>query len=150
MWADEHKPDDWRRTLAGSDPTKGAQLRAQHVRKAEIEAQLAVADVGDIPLDWGYDCIADALESYNTVLDFEIPAAAKWIAIAGKRLHAGAVGGKESWALERQRDCGKECKLMNLERWSFWEERLKELFQQSEATQDAANSAIHEMKALDS
>ena len=39
---------------------------------------------------------------------------------------------------------------MNLERWSFWEERPKELFQQSEATQDAANSAIHEMKALDS
>ncbi|SLM33759.1 Protein of unknown function DUF3632 [Lasallia pustulata] len=132
MWVDEHKPDDWRRTLAGSDPTKGAQLRAQHARKAEIEAQVAVAD------------------SYNRVLDFEIPAAAKWIAIAGKRLHAGAVSGEESWILERQRDCGKECKSMNLERWSFWEERPKELFQQSEATQDAANSAIHEMKALDS
>ena len=83
------------------------------------------------------------------MLDFEIPAAAKWIAIAGKRLHAGAVGGEESWALERQRDCGKKCKSMNLERCSFWKERLKELCQ-SETTQDAANSAVHEMKAVDS
>lgn len=148
MWADEHKRDDWRQTLAVSDSTQRAQLRAEHVRKAGIEARLAVADVGGIPLDWGYDCLADALESHSAVLDFEIPAAAEWIAIAGKRLRAGAVDGEESWALERRRDCGKECKSMNLERWSFWEKRLKELLQQVEATQDAANSAVHDMKAL--
>ena len=148
MWADGHKRDDWRRTLAVSDPTNRAQLRVEHVRKAEIEARLAVADVGGIPLDWGYDCIADALESHDAVLDFEIPAAAEWIAIAGKRLHAGAVDGEESWALERRRDCGKECKSMSLKRWSFWEKRLEELSRQSEATRDAANSAVHDMRAL--
>jgi Protein of unknown function (DUF3632) len=148
MWADEHKRDDWRRTLTASDPANRADSRAEHVKKAEIEARLAVADVGGIPLDWGYDCIADALERRNAVLDFEIPAAAEWIAIAGKRLYVGAVDGEESWALERRRDFGKEAKAMSLERWSFWEMRMKEMIQHSEATRDAAKAAAQHMKAL--
>lgn len=148
MWADEHKRDDWRRTLAAGDPANRADRRAEHVKKAKIEARLAVVDVGGIPLDWGYDCIADALERREAVLDFEIPAAAEWIAIAGKRLHAGAVDGEESWALERRRDFGKEGKAMSLERWSFWEKRMEELLQQSEATRDAAKAAVRDMKVL--
>lgn len=147
MWADVHKRDDWRRTLAYSDPANRDTLRTEHVRKAEIEARLVVADVGGIPLDWGYDCIADALERCNAVLDFEIPAAAQWIFIAGERLYAGAVDGWESWALERQRDFGKESKTMSLERWSFWEKRLEEL-QQSEATPDVGKAAARETKGL--
>ena len=147
MWSDEHKQDNWRDT-AVSDPTNRADLRAKHVKKAEIEARLVVTDVGGIPLDWGYDCIAEALERRGAVLDFEIPAAAKWIAIAGKRLYAGAVDGKESWALERRREFGKEDKAMSLERWSFWEKRMEELLQQSEATGEVAKAAIRDMKAL--
>ncbi|KAI9876630.1 MAG: hypothetical protein M1830_006052 [Pleopsidium flavum] len=145
---DEHKRDDWHRTLAASDPAHRADLRAEHVKKAEIEARLAVADVGGIPLDWGYDCVADALESRDAVLDFEIPAAAEWIAIAGKRLYAGAVDCEESWALERRRDFGKEGKAMSLERWSFWKKRMEELLQQSEATRDAAKAAVRDMRVL--
>ena len=148
MWSDEHKRDDWRNTLAVIDPTNRADLRAEHIRKAEIEARLVVADVGGIPLDWGYDCIAEALERYNAVLDFEIPAAAKWIAIAGNRLYAGAVDGRESWPLARRRDFGKEAKRMSLKRWSFWKERIEEVQQQSEATEEAAKAAVRDMKAL--
>lgn len=148
MWADTYKRDGWRTTLAVSDTANRAKLRAEHVKKTEIEARLAVANVGDIPLKWGYDCIADALESRDAVLDFEIPAAAEWIAIAGKRLHSGVVDGEESWAFGRRRVCGREGKAMSLERWSFWEKRLEELFQQSEAMQDAAKAAVRDMKAL--
>lgn len=147
-WADEHKRDDWRRTLAASDPADRAALRAKHIRKAEIEARLAVADVGSIPLDWGYDCMADALERRDAVLDFEVPAAAEWVTIAGKGLYAGAVDGKESWALERRRDFGKEAKAMSLMRWLFWETRFEELRQQSEATWYAAKTATRDIEAL--
>lgn len=98
MWANIHKPDDWRDALAASDPATRADLRAEYIKKADIEARLTVADVGGFPLDWGYECMADALECRRAVLDFEVPAAARWIASAGRRLYAGAVGGEESWA----------------------------------------------------
>jgi Protein of unknown function (DUF3632) len=148
MWADEHKRDDWRSTLAASDPASRAELRAKHVTKAEIEARLAIADVGGVCLDWGYECIADALERRDVVLDFEVPATARWIAIAGKRLHDGAVDGEESWALERRRDFGKEARSMSLERWSFWGKRVEQLHQQSEATLHAVEAAERDTKAL--
>lgn len=148
MWADMHKRDDWRDTLAVSDSLNRADLRAEHIKKADIEARLTVANVGGIPLDWGYECVADALESHHAVLDFEISAAARWIAIAGKRLYAGAVAGEESWALKRPRDFGKEGSAMSLERWSFWEKRLAELSQQCGAARDAAEGAVRDMKAL--
>ncbi|KAL9005230.1 MAG: hypothetical protein Q9188_001990 [Gyalolechia gomerana] len=132
MWADEHKRDDWRRTLAAEKSKSRAEMRSAHVRKAEIEARLVVAEIGGIPLHWGYDCIADALERRDAVLDFEVPAAARWITIAGDRLYAGAVNGMESWALERRRDLGKEAAVMTLDRWLFWEERMEELQEQME------------------
>lgn len=96
MWADGHKRDDWRRTLAAENFESRAKMRSTHVRKAEIEARLVVAEVGGIPLHWGYDCIADALEHRDAVPDFEVPAAARWITIAGDRLYVGAVNGIES------------------------------------------------------
>jgi hypothetical protein len=152
MWADEHKRDDWRDTLAAgaanTDAAERARLRQLHVKKAAVEARLAVADVGGIPLHWGYDCIADALERRDAVPDFETPAAAQWLAIAGQRLRAGAARGEKSWALERKRDFGKEAAAMSAERWAFWETRLQVLHQQAEATLEAAAAAASEMKAL--
>lgn len=149
MWADEHKRDDWRQTVAAvRDAAERARLRAAHIKKSGIEARLAVADVGGIPLHWGYDCVADALERRDAVLDFETPAAAQWIAVAGDRFRAGAASGEESWALERRRDFGKEAKTMSMERWSFWEARFNELLQQSEVTHGAAKAAAKDMKAL--
>ena len=40
-------------------------------------ACLFKADIAGIPFDWGYEVIADAPESSNVLLDFEIPAAAE-------------------------------------------------------------------------
>lgn len=148
MWADEHKQDHWRDTLSIKDPAKRAEQRAKHIRKARVEARLTVANIGGIPLDWGYDCIADALERRNAVLDFEIPAAAEWIAVAGNRLYAGAVDGRESWALERRRDFQTEDAKMSTERWSFWMKRMKELCEQSKIEEDAARAAGRDMEAL--
>lgn len=148
MWSDTYKRDSWRRTLSTKDSAKRAEQRAKHVRVAHVEAQLVVADVGAIPLDWGYDCIADALERKDTVLDFEIPAAAEWIAVSGKQLYVGVVQGRESWALERKRDFGKEEKKMSKERWGFWKERLREVGEQDEGVRDMARSAGKEMEVL--
>lgn len=75
MWADEHQ-DQRGDALSIKDPAKLAEQRARHIRTARVAARLTVANVGDIPLDWAYDCIADALECRDAVLDFELPAAA--------------------------------------------------------------------------
>lgn len=148
MWADEHKQDHWRDTLSTKDPAKRGERRARHIRTARVEARLNVADVGDIPLDWGYDCIADALERRDAVLDFEIPAAAEWIAVAGNRLYAGAVDSRESWALKRRRDFPMEDMRMTKERWAFWIKRMEELGGQYDIAVDAARAAGREMEAL--
>ncbi|KAL8635185.1 MAG: hypothetical protein Q9228_007299, partial [Teloschistes exilis] len=101
LWADIYKQDAWRTTLSTTttlcpspsttiDEEKQLQnrqdLRTLHVRKANIEARLAVTNIGSIPLDWGYDTLADALERRTTavVMDFEIPAARQWIEVAGR------------------------------------------------------------------
>ncbi|KAL8889965.1 MAG: hypothetical protein Q9215_002834 [Flavoplaca cf. flavocitrina] len=149
MWADEHKRDDWRRTLAAENPESRAKMRSAHVRKAEIEARLVVAEeVGGIPLHWGYDCIADALEHRDAIPDFEVPAAARWITVAGDRLYAGAVNGIESWALERRRALGKEDAVMTVDRWLFWEERLEVLREQTEEVAGAAETAVRALKRI--
>lgn len=135
LWADVHKQDSWRSdlstTLNSSSLTpddslqKRQQLLATHIKKTNVEAHLAVANVGSIPLDWGYDTIADALELDTAVLDFEVPAAREWIKVAGKELYRGAKEGRKSWAL-RRRDFETEEGKMSLSRWEFWEERMKE------------------------
>ncbi len=149
MWADCYKSDNWRPDLAASDPANRAELRAEHIKRADIEARLTVADVGIFPMDWAYECMADALEHRSAGLDFEVPAAARWIAIVGNQMYAGAVGGEESWALKRPRDFGKESSAMSLERWAFWKKRLGELAQQCEAVRIAAEGAVREMEALE-
>ena len=157
LWADVHKQDNWRnnllRTLGSSSTSsdrleKRQELRAAHVRKANIEARLAAASVGSIPLDWGYDAIADALELDTAVLDFEIPAARQWIEVVGKELYQGAKEGRESWALSRKRDMGREDGKMSLSRWEFWEERMRECQDSSEAVGSAGDWAGEEMRKL--
>ena len=151
-WADEHNRDDWRLVLAAQrrseEPDK---LRALHVKRANVEAQLVVAQVSTIPVDFGLNCICDALEQSDVVVDFEVPAAAEWMAIAGKQIHAAAVDGNESWALWRTRDLwpGRE-KVMSRERLMFWETQLRKLLDQphDEATRVAARRALQDMQAL--
>ena len=150
MWADEHKQDHWRDALSTKDLTKRTEQRKKHSKRAFIEAQLVVANVGEIPLDWGYDCIADALERHSAILDFEIPAVNMWTAIAGQQLHAGVLEGRESWALEKKRDFQMESKTMSLDRWKFWGNRLDEIRQKARDLECAAKGAIGNMSGLDS
>ena len=143
-WADAHKRDDWRSALARESRERDrAELRAQHVRGAEVEARMVVARVAGIPLDWGLDCVCDALERETPVLDFEVPAAAAWVGVAGGLVRGAAVDGMHSWALGRRRDlwpAGDD--RMNLQRYRFWERRFGELAERSRVTRDVAERAV--------
>lgn len=148
MWADEHKRGHWHDALAAEKGAGRTEMRSVHVRKANVEARLMIAGVGGIPLDWGYECIADALERQDAVVDFEVPAAAEWIAVAGDQLYAGVQTGCKSWALESRRDFGREAAVMTLERWLFWEQRLEELEKQLQVEVGATKPAHQVMKTI--
>lgn len=157
LWSDSYQSGSWRRAAAATNgPARGA-LRERHVRKAEIEARLATAGLGGIPIDWGYEVVADALESSNALLDFEVPAAARWVVICGQRFRQGAENGEESWALKPHvttssmtpsRDLWETSsdQVMSLGRWSWWERRLRELQQGNQGVvQEAAATALDAM-----
>ena len=156
-WADGYKLDHWRYELSEtlsscptvSDRLKTRQiLRAAHIHRAHIEARLSVVNVDILPLDWGYEVIADALELDDAVLDFEIPAVREWIAIAGQDLYDGAKEGRESWALCKKRDMGMEDKKMSLSRLEFWERRMRDYQEMGKFDGDSGKGAGQEMKKL--
>ncbi|KAI4191794.1 MAG: hypothetical protein LQ348_003419 [Seirophora lacunosa] len=151
MWADEHKQGHWRDSLAAAlkEGANRMELRAAHVRKANVEARLTAAGIGRMPLDWGYECIADALERQGAVVDFEMPAAAEWLEVAGDQLYAGVRTGCTSRALERRRDFGRENAVMTVERWLFWKQRLEELEEQVQVGLGATKSAGQVMNTIE-
>lgn len=158
LWADSYQSGSWRKAAAAAaakGPGRDA-LRKTHVRKAEIEARLVTAGVGGIPVDWGYEVVADALESGNALLDFEVPAAARWLVFCGQRFRQGAEDGEESWALKPHatassmtpsRDLWRASpdQAMSLDRWSSWEGRLRELQSGQGIVRDAATTALGAM-----
>ncbi|KAI6081422.1 hypothetical protein F4821DRAFT_249327 [Hypoxylon rubiginosum] len=146
LYADIHQSIDWREKALKADATERSRLREYHVRKAEIEARLAVARLASIPIDWGYETVADALESRNAMLDFQVPAAAEWLEIAGSRFMEGATKGEGSWALDRPRDLWEGGKIMTVQRYSFWRDRLEEVQTQSKVTLQAAKKALEFME----
>ncbi|KAL9115473.1 MAG: hypothetical protein Q9227_000794 [Pyrenula ochraceoflavens] len=126
-FADAYQSDEWRKTknIINIDD-----VRAFQVRRANVEARLAVGAIGRIPIDWGYECVADALERTTdnpVVLDIEVSAAAEWLFIAGERFRVGAAQAEESWALARHRTLWNKGNTMTLERLTFWKRRLEEL-----------------------
>lgn len=160
LWADSYQSGSWRRAAAAAadGPARDA-LRDTHVRKAKIEARLATAGIGGVPMDWGYEVVADALESSSALLDFEVPAAARWLVICGRRFRQAAEDGEESWALRPHvtassttpsRDLWKASsdQTLSLDRWSSWEGRLRELQGGQGVVQDAATTALDVMSPL--
>ncbi|KAK2012075.1 hypothetical protein LZ32DRAFT_605954 [Colletotrichum eremochloae] len=156
LWADSYQSGSWRKAAAAANGPERDALRDTHVRKAEIEARLVTAGIGSIPIDWGYEAVADALESSNALLDFEIPAAAKWFIFCGRRFRQGAEDNEESWALKSHvttssrtpsRDLWKASsnQAMSLDRWSSWEGRLRELRGEQGVVQNAAITALDAM-----
>jgi hypothetical protein len=96
---------------SSTNRTKREALRDEHFRVAEVEARMIAAYAGWIPIDWGWECIADAF------LDFEVPAAIKWLDFAGEKVFAGAIYGGVSWDLRMKRYFRKEDEKVILERW---------------------------------
>ncbi|TQV95343.1 fungal specific transcription factordomain-containing protein [Cordyceps javanica] len=156
-WSDSWKQSHWRKALATRDRLSRELRRDAHVHRAYVEAACAVAGAGVVnaqqaapgsaedgilPLSWGYECLSDALERQEDVVrDFEIPAAAVWIRVAGKRLVDGATRKETSWALEREGRLWPPGP-MSIDRWRFWLKRLEEAKSFGGAASEAAESAL--------
>ncbi|KAI1077653.1 hypothetical protein F5B20DRAFT_550893 [Whalleya microplaca] len=150
-WADMYRASDWRTSVAkAKSPSERGSLFALHSRKANVEARLAVAGLGGMTIDWGYECVADALEQEIAdvaVLKFEISGAAEWLIIACDRFKEGAAKSEESWGLERRNDLWKSGKTMTPGRWSFWEGRLRTLIDRTRGNvRDRARKALERME----
>ncbi|KAJ6127348.1 hypothetical protein N7523_002960 [Penicillium sp. IBT 18751x] len=153
-WSDGWKQSHWRKALATRDPATRAKRREAHVHLAFVEASCAMAapgpnaEDGVLPLSWGYECISDALECQDAVWDFEVPAAAVWIKVAGERLREGAKNGEKSWALERE---GRlwTAGPMSMDRWNFWLERLEEIEKIGKAISTSASEGLRDARAQD-
>lgn len=135
-WSDSWRQSHWREALKTRDPRTRDTRRAAHVHHAFVEATCATAGTGInsqapdsaeggvLPLSWGYDCLSDALEQQESVIwDFEVPAAAIWIRVAGRRIVEGATSNETSWALEREGRLWPPGP-MSINRWQFWLNRL--------------------------
>lgn len=127
-YADVYQSEDWRSTIKDANVDD---IRALEIRKAHVEARIVVAGIGTIPIDWGYECVAKALEQTTddrAVLDIEISAAAEWLEIAGERFRTGAMRAEESWALRcSEGGLWNQGNTMTPERLGFWQRRLDEL-----------------------
>ncbi|CZT18396.1 uncharacterized protein RCC_04240 [Ramularia collo-cygni] len=150
-WSDMWKQDQWRSALAIRDPATRSKRREAHIHRAYVEASCAMVAVGPtaedglMPLSWGYECISEALECQHAVWDFEVPAAAMWVKIAGKRLKEGAERGERSWALEREgRLWGPGP--MSLQRWEFWMRRFEEMEDVGNAIANAGSEGARTMR----
>ena len=134
LWADMY--DHWRSNLSSTlssltNPNdriaKRQFLQASQTRLTKIKAHMTVADEGGFQIDEPYDTLAEAMESDDVEMDFEISAAREWIRIAGKQLYEGAEHKRKSWGLRKDRGLWKGGQSMSLERWYFWENRMGEL-----------------------
>jgi hypothetical protein len=159
LWSDSYQSGSWREMAKATEAPERDELRAEHVRKAEVEARLVAEGLGDIPIGWGYEVVADALESSNALLDFDVPAATAWLVLCGQRFRQGAETGEETWALKPHitrlstvpsRDLSRALsdQAMSLERWLLWEERLKELQTKPGVVWDAATTALEAMRVV--
>jgi hypothetical protein len=148
-WSDKWKQPHWRGALATRDPATRANRREAHVHRAFVEAFCAMAALGPgsedgvLPLSWGHECLSDALECQDAVWDFEVPAAAMWIKVAGERIKEGAKNGERSWALEKK-DRLWAPGPMSMDRWKFWLKRLEEIERIGKAISIAARDGLRD------
>ncbi|KAI1509079.1 DUF3632 containing protein [Pyrenophora tritici-repentis] len=156
LWSDSYQSGSWKKNVKDTDDQERDKLRNEHVRKAEIEARLFNADLAGIPIDWGYEAVADALESRTALLDFEVLAATEWLVICGHRFRQCAEKSEKSWALKPRstpsyQDPTKapSDQVMSVERWSLWDQRLQELETESGMIQAAAKRARAAMREAD-
>ena len=161
LWSDTYPSYSWRGFVAGAAGPRRHELRAAHIRRAEVEARLVRKGLAGVPLSWGYEVVADALERSTAVLDFEVPAAVRWVVWCAGLFKEDAEVGKGSWALRSSGGEGGRRDLwvgedgegdedgdkMTLRRWAFWGERLRALQEDPELVRDvrAALEAMGEV-----
>lgn len=149
FWSDSYQSGNWRKIAKNADGQERDLLRTEHVRKAEMEARLCNAGLAGIPIDWGYEAVANALESRAALLDFEVLAATEWLILCGHSIRQGAEKGEKSWALKTHSASSTEASLdqvMSVERWSLWDKRLEEIEAESGTVSDAAKRAREAMR----
>ncbi|CBX97069.1 hypothetical protein LEMA_P102000.1 [Plenodomus lingam JN3] len=158
LWADCYQSSSWRATVVDLEGEKRKAFLDEHIKKAQVEARLVASGLAGIEIDWAYEVIADALESSNALLDFEIPAAAEWLECCAQRLRQGAAMGKPSWALKpriSEATCTSSRDLlearsegvMSLKRWKAWQERLMKL-QEDEGEEEVTEAARRALEAM--
>lgn len=145
MWYDNIANENWRTEAPVAEVSERDKIRHKHVRTAEIEARIVRAGIAGFTIDEGYKNIADALESSNALLDFEVPAAAKWLVICGQNFRQDASRETTSWGLKRsprQLWNAPSDKVMTLERWDFWKQRLEESLKEPGVVREAVMEAL--------
>lgn len=132
LWADMYPRYCFRWNVEGSVGERRDALRGEHVRQAYVEAQLVRAGLAGLTIHWGYEVVADALESSDAVFDFEVFAAVEWIVVCGERFREGAGRGERSRALQGRKGkprrdlwAVEDDTVMTMKRWGFWEERMR-------------------------
>lgn len=96
MWSDSYQLGTWKKNVKDTNGQEHDRLRNEHVRKADVEERLFNADLAGIPIDWGYEAVADALESRTALLDFEVLAVTGWLVICGHTFRQGAEKSEKS------------------------------------------------------
>jgi len=159
FWSDSYMSGDWRRQAKAIGGQEREAMRLKHVKMAEMEARIVTAGLASIPIDWGYEVIADALESSNAIFDFEVPAAAEWLVRRGLAFRRGAEQNNQTWALKPHTTSSSHAPsrnlwtapwdgIMNSERWALWEQRLCELQMHEGVVGEAAKIGYEAMRKV--
>ena len=138
LWADMTVSGNWRRRVSSWDPKQREEVRQDFIREASIEAQLCIANISGVSLEWGLGTICDALEDKDAVLDFEIPAAKEWFQAAGKQIFEQANDGIDGYLRERNLWHKGETEKG---RWVFWKQRLRSLAENKDQSEEVRTAA---------
>ncbi|KAF3011142.1 hypothetical protein E8E13_011457 [Curvularia kusanoi] len=146
LWSDMSPSYEWRRTLEASSGSRRTAVCESLVRRAEVEARLVSAGLAGLEIHGGFEVVADALESSGSIREVEVSSVARWMEWCGGQMKMAAQRGEGSWALERSetgarrdlwRKPGDGVGEMTLDRWRFWEGRLREMQDDPVVARDA-------------
>lgn len=150
LWADLNVESDWRDMLKWS-PEQREAIRQSYIKQAAVGVRLFKAHIDGINVNCGLSTICDALERKDAALDFEVPAAKEWLAMAATPiLEASKSEITGSFGSLRVRDLWSPDKSSN-ERWQFWMERLQSILSSEDLdleTKEAAQTAYEAIQAV--
>lgn len=148
MWADSFQWGEWRHQVEDhpDDTDVRRHLREKYTHIASMEAHLADEEVGSINLEWGYECLTDALERKDAVPDIQIPMAAEWLKRLARQIYKDSLDEIEDWPFKRDYlDLRKGGNAMSLERWQAWKDQLEKYVQDGLPGSDSVTMGIRAM-----